>query len=114
MANILDSSSKYTARFGTPAEWDAFAARHERFLDRLGRLTHSLNATFLRPVEGGGRDDALLFFIGRQSVDDFFEILLMCGNRKHLRSSGPERDDQEPHWGSRCGTGDETPPHLTA
>lgn len=70
----------YTARFGTPSEWDAFAARHGRFLERLDRVREALNNTFIRVLEDAARNDVLLFFIGRQSVDDFFEILLMCGN----------------------------------
>jgi hypothetical protein len=67
-------------RFGTAAEWTAFGARNARFLERFARLREALNAVFIRTLSKVEKAEVLLFFIGRQCVDDFFEILVLCGN----------------------------------
>jgi hypothetical protein len=67
-------------RFGTAAEWTAFRARNARFLERFARLRDALNAAFIRTLSKVEKTEVLVFFIGRQCVDDFFEILVLCGN----------------------------------
>ena len=67
-------------RFGTAAEWTAFGARNSRFLERFSRLRDALNAAFIRTLNKVEKTEVLVFFIGRQCVDGFFEILVLCGN----------------------------------
>src|SRR3954471_1992262 len=67
-------------RFGNPAEWQAFAERRPRFLERWERLRAALDATFSRALGDVTRDQLLLLVMGRRCVEDFMEILLLCGN----------------------------------
>jgi hypothetical protein len=67
-------------KFGTPAEWQAFEKRHPAFLERFPRLFAGLEAVFLRSLKSSEPIDVLLFFLGREAADDFFEIVIMCGN----------------------------------
>jgi limonene-1,2-epoxide hydrolase len=67
-------------RFGNPAEWQAFAERLPRFLDRWARLQAALVAAFTRSLENANRDEVVLFFLGYRCAEDFLEIMLLCGN----------------------------------
>ena len=67
-------------RFGLPDEWKAFADRQREFLERFHRIRDAMNAAFNREWSSGETVDLIVFFIGRQCVDDFYEILLLCGN----------------------------------
>src|SRR5471030_576528 len=66
--------------FGHPEEWKAFAARHPEFLVRFPNLKAALDAAYIRTLKGSAQLDTMIFFTSRQCVDDFLEILLMCGN----------------------------------
>ncbi len=66
--------------FGFAAEWDAFLARHPRFVEKLKGLTETFQKAFVRHIEMGEPADRVVFFLGRLSVEDFMEVLLLCGN----------------------------------
>lgn len=78
----------WNVRVGNSAEWEPFGERNPEFLHRLGHLTATLNMALHRKLTEAGKLESLLFFTSRQAVDDFFEILLMCGNAE---GSGAEK-----------------------
>ena len=59
-------------RFGLPDEWKAFADRQREFLERFHRIRDAMNAAFNREWSSGETVDLIVFFIGRQCVDDFY------------------------------------------
>jgi hypothetical protein len=67
-------------RFGNPKEWEAFGERNVEFLRRFAHLKNTVDKAFVRQLTDLGRLETILFFTSRQAVDDFFEILLLCGN----------------------------------
>ena len=66
--------------FGFPCEWEAFLSRHSRFAEKLQLLTQTFQRVFIRKVETSDPADRVVFYLGRLSVEDFMEILLLCGN----------------------------------
>jgi len=66
--------------FGIPAEWKAFGERHALFLQRFPHLKAALNTAFLRRGSSVDPIDRFVFFYGRLCCEDFFEVLLCCGN----------------------------------
>jgi hypothetical protein len=107
--------------FGTPAEWTAFKERNREFLNRFVRVTAALNLAFARTFHTDQPIDRIVHALGRQSADDFFEILLLAGNAegfgahkllramfervvllKHLQGHPTEVDDYlDYHWVSK-------------
>jgi hypothetical protein len=61
-------------------EWHAFLERHPRFAEKLQFLCKTLHIAFIREVEIFEPADQVVFFLGRLCVEDFMEILLLCGN----------------------------------
>lgn len=66
--------------FGFPDEWGAFLARHPRFSEKLQSLSETFHRFFIRKVETSEPADGVVFSLGRLSVEDFMEVLLLCGN----------------------------------
>ena len=66
--------------FGVPDEWRMFHERHPEWQEALSRLKRALEYVFIRevPVDQQGRH--VVFALGRLAVEDFTEILLLCGN----------------------------------
>ncbi len=71
---------KQVLQIGLPEEQRDFIARHRVFFDRLPDLTTAMNLAFIRTIEGPEPTDRVIFYLGRACVEDFFEILLLCGN----------------------------------
>jgi hypothetical protein len=69
-----------TFRFGIEREWRAFADAHGDFMKRFPSLLALIDQTFIRPVETCSRADSIVFFLGRLIVEDFMEVVLLCGN----------------------------------
>jgi hypothetical protein len=67
-------------RFGREEEWQDFERRHLRFVARFEELQGIINAVVSRDVESADPADRLIFFLGRQAVEDFLEIFLNVGN----------------------------------
>jgi hypothetical protein len=67
-------------RFGLRDEWEGFLARHVRFLEKQQSLTETFHRVFIREVETSKPADRVVFTLGRLAVEDFMEILLLCGN----------------------------------
>ncbi|HVO13307.1 MAG TPA: DUF5677 domain-containing protein [Vicinamibacteria bacterium] len=64
---------------GLPAEWKAFEARQQRFLELFPALEDACNVAFRR-ARLTCLTDALVHGIGRVCAEEFLEILLLCGN----------------------------------
>jgi hypothetical protein len=67
-------------RFGNSDEWRKFGERNPEFLRRFHHLRATLDKAFIRKLADGDKLRTILFFTSRQAVDDFFEVLLLCGN----------------------------------
>jgi hypothetical protein len=66
--------------FGDPDEWKHFESRHQLFFERYSHLREALHTAFLRTGETAEPIDRFVFFYGRLCCEDFFEVLLCCGN----------------------------------
>lgn len=66
--------------FGLPDEWDDFLVRHALFAEKLKPLTETFRKVFIRQVETTEPAERVVLGLGRLSVEDFMEILLLCGN----------------------------------
>lgn len=73
-------SGATTAIFSLPAKWEAFARRRPWLREAMPRLHHLMEGAFIRTLTDPTDDDHAVFYLGRLCVEDFFEILLMCGN----------------------------------
>jgi hypothetical protein len=68
-------------QIGYPEEWKDFVARNGLFLERLPRLLKAADAVFQRKdTQLSEPIDKVLFSMGRVCLEDFSEILLLCGN----------------------------------
>jgi hypothetical protein len=70
-------------RFGQPEEWQAFQKRHPKFVQSLRYLHETTTKIFIREMTSSGSSgpaDRVVFYLGRLAVEDFNEILLLCGN----------------------------------
>ena len=65
---------------GFEDEWQDFRARNAVFFERFQNLVDALTTAFFLPTHFTDRDDMFIFTYGRLCVEDFFEILLLCGN----------------------------------
>lgn len=74
------SQTPSEVRFGTPAEWAAFRDRNLPFVDHFPDLSAALRTAFVRTLTTADPVDRVVFGLGCQSADDFFEIMLLCGN----------------------------------
>jgi Family of unknown function (DUF5677) len=66
--------------FGFQIEWQDFHKRNALFLERFPHLKAALDTAFLRTAYFSEPIDKFLFMFGRLCCEDFFEILLCCGN----------------------------------
>jgi hypothetical protein len=65
---------------GLPDQWRAFGERNRAFLDRFDNLKGILNQVFNRKWSSENPIDRVVFTAGFLTVDDFLELLLVCGN----------------------------------
>ena len=66
--------------YGYPEEWADFQKRNPEFLRHFGNLEKAIDAAFQRVHEKTELWQRTIFFLGRIGVEEFMEILLMCGN----------------------------------
>jgi hypothetical protein len=65
---------------GMPEEWSHFEKRHSLFFARFPHLDSALQTAFIRTVTLSEPIDKFVFQYGRLCVEDFFEVVLCCGN----------------------------------
>jgi len=64
---------------GFPEEWKRFEERHGRFVESLPVLRDACNLAFRR-AHLASLADAVVFGLGRVCSEEFWEILVLCGN----------------------------------
>lgn len=74
------TSNKAGLTFGYPEEWEDFGARNPLFLERFPHLERALKIAFHRDASLQEPIDKFILMFGRLCLEDFFEILLCCGN----------------------------------
>lgn len=67
-------------KIGQPDEWQAFQMRHPKFIQKLQPLYETLSKIFIREMKSSEPADRVVFYLGRLAVEDFNEIILLCGN----------------------------------
>src|ERR1700744_3384062 len=67
-------------QYGFPEDWVRFAGRRSEFTKRFGNLADAVDAAFTRIHENTSNAEKLVYFLGRTAIEDFMEILLLCGN----------------------------------
>ena len=65
--------------FGDPREWEQFERRNPQFVSRIRTLVRTIKIAF-KPLTVSEPVDKILFHLVRLCVEDFSEILLLCGN----------------------------------
>jgi len=66
--------------FGFQEEWADFQKRNARFLERFPNFEKAFNLAFGRTMKLTEVIDKFVLMYGRVCLEDFFEILLCCGN----------------------------------
>jgi hypothetical protein len=66
--------------FGVQEEWSAFGSRHKVFLERFTNLRSAIDCAFAGDRPLSEPIDKFIFLFGRICAEEFFEILLCCGN----------------------------------
>jgi Family of unknown function (DUF5677) len=66
--------------YGFPADWAKFAERHSEFTKRFNNLADTIDVAFHRIHEATSQAEKIVYFAGRTAVEDFMEVLLLCGN----------------------------------
>jgi len=69
-----------SVEYGYPEEWSNFAARHSEFTRRFVNIEKALQAAFHRTHQTTTPAERTIYFLGRLAVEEFMEILLLCGN----------------------------------
>lgn len=65
--------------FGHKAEWTAFEERHPEWPEVFERL-QQVRDDILGSIQQGSPQDIVILAMSHMAVDDFMEILLLCGN----------------------------------
>lgn len=66
--------------FGFQEEWNHFRERNPRFEEVLPRLHELRSGVFDRELDSSEPIERFVMLYGRMCMEEFFEILLMCGN----------------------------------
>jgi hypothetical protein len=67
-------------RFGREEEWTDFARRRARFLEHWPWFERAIDVVFARSFESQTPLDRTVFALGRVGVQEFSDIILLCGN----------------------------------
>jgi Family of unknown function (DUF5677) len=67
-------------QYGFPEDWVRFANRHSEFTHRFHNLADAIDIGFSRVHEQASAAEKIVYFLGRTAIEDFMEILLLCGN----------------------------------
>ena|SRR5579862_4188528 len=66
--------------FGDPDEWRHFTQRHPNFFTVFDALNGTMQRTLIRTFDVDSFSKRLVHFIGRLTLEDFMETLLLTGN----------------------------------
>lgn len=74
------TGQSFAVQYGYPEEWSAFATRHPEFTRRFSNIEKAIEAAFQRTHHTTTPSERTVYFLGRLAVEEFMEILLLCGN----------------------------------
>lgn len=77
---ISNAYEPISATYGYPEEWAAFSKSHQEFLRRFKNVEKAIDVAFRRIHQTTTPLEKAIYFQGRLIVEDFMEILLLCGN----------------------------------
>lgn len=77
---ISNPDEPLSASYGYPEEWAAFSKNHQEFLKRFKNIEEAIKTAFQRVHQSTTPLEKMIYFQGRLIVEDFMEILLLCGN----------------------------------
>jgi hypothetical protein len=77
---VSNSDEPLLATYGYPEEWAVFSKGHQEFLKRFKNIEVALDSAFLRIHQTTTPLEKTIYFLGRLIVEEFMEILLLCGN----------------------------------
>jgi len=77
---ISNPDEPLLAEYGYRDEWAAFSSSHQKFLKRFKNIETAIDVAFLRIHQTTGPLEKVIYFQGRVAVEEFMEILLLCGN----------------------------------
>ena len=66
--------------FGYAEEGKAFLEKYSVFLEKLPKLTDTMNKVFGRAFDFRGPADGVVYYLGKLCAEDFCEMLLLCQN----------------------------------
>jgi hypothetical protein len=66
--------------FGDSGEWPRFFERHRTFFETFGALNDTICKILIREFEVDSTDKEVVHFLGRLTIEDFMEVLLLSGN----------------------------------
>lgn len=66
--------------YGYPEEWNNFATTHLQFTRRFANIEKAIDIAFQKTYQTTGPTERTLYFLGRLGVEEFLEVLLLCGN----------------------------------
>src|ERR1700674_5305164 len=67
------------ASFQNEEEWKFFPEHHQEFLKLFPNLIKAMNVAFIR-TQTGPKIDVVILSLGRLCLEEFMEILLLCGH----------------------------------
>jgi hypothetical protein len=79
-AHDVGPEGSMSVRFGDPEDWQAFATRNAKFMERYAALEARLQELVYTKRSSSSEIDGVIFLMTRFAADDFMEILLLCGN----------------------------------
>jgi uncharacterized protein DUF5677 len=66
--------------YGYPEEWNNFATTHLQFTRRFVNIEKAIDIAFLKTYQTTTPTERTIYFLGRLGVEEFLEVLLLCGN----------------------------------
>jgi hypothetical protein len=73
-------SENWSPSFGVSAECGLFYDRNQKFFERLDALNQTMRNILVRTFQVDSTDKEIVHFLGRLTIEDFMEILLLSGN----------------------------------
>ena len=77
--DTLPDNQTVEASFGIREDWLNFSKTHQVVLRKLPPLFKTFERVFLRAMEATEPADRVVYFLGRLAMEEFMEIVLLCG-----------------------------------
>jgi hypothetical protein len=80
MPDTFPEDDPVVATFGIREDWLLFSKTHQVLLRKMPLLFKTFERVFLRTTERTDPAERVIYFLGRIAMEDFMEIVLLCGN----------------------------------